>query len=739
MIDLVRPLAHLGWIALLIGALGGAACTDPGGDDPTGDDDDATVSEDVTILRDVYGIPHIYADTMAGASYGFGYAQAEDHLETMLVHYLAADGRVSEVLEAGEAALVHAGYGDPVNVDHMAHLFRTRAAVDERWDEIDDLDDPAWGVSTTELLTAFAAGVDAYVADHPSQVPAWWDGELEPQSVAAWMRRFLLSYQTRVIDGKLAGRGAPTPQESNEWVVGPQRTADGSVYLQSDPHLPFSGVTLWYEAHLVGGDLEVAGATLYGMPLIVMGHNRTLAYTQTSNAMDNADLFEVEVVAGDPTRYRYGDEQRPFVFEEITLPLAGGGTETLSLAWTHHGPVVEPRGNTDFADHDTVLVGAATMFDVVHSYAQFLKMDRATTVAQWRAAMQDLQLQRWNFVVGDADGTIFYVSNSRHPDRAAGVDWDAPVDGSDPALDWTVDPPWAFDDLAWAEQSSGDFFQNCNNSPGWITPIYGDAIDEASFPDHYFHHDTINVRGMRAMEQLASHDQWTFDELQALSMDVHCKIAEWYVPALDEAYQTYGGHPSLDDPAALATAADVLAGWDYRATVDSEAMTLFEAWLAVAGAAVDAGAPPPDPVSEEQALGALQAMAEAVRLLEDTYGSAAVPWGEVHRIRRGDLDLPIAGSGPQTPMLFMATPSEEQDGIGYAGRGSSYMKLTRFASDGTVEAVSIKPWGNSDDPSSPHYADLTALYAVNEYKPLWFERGDIETHLESTTALTYSR
>jgi len=107
------------------------------------------------------------------------------------------------------------------------------------------------------------------------------------------------------------------------------------------------------------------------------------------------------------------------------------------------------------------------------------------------------------------------------------------------------------------------------------------------------------------------------------------------------------------------------------------------------------------------------------------------------RIRRGDLDLPIAGSGPRTPMLFMATPTEYDGAVGYAGRGSSYMKLTRFAPDGGVEAVSIKPWGNSDDPGSPHHADLTELYAAQQYKPLWFEREEVEADLASTTTLTY--
>ncbi len=705
-------------------------------DDSAGDDDGPA---QVEILRDEFGIPHIYGDDLPAALYGFGYAQAEDHLSFMLVHYLAADGRLATALEEGDPDLEQAGYSNPLDWDLRSRLVRARAEVDDRWDQMDDHDDPQWEFSTTELLTAFAAGINDYMGEHPEEVPSWWSGSVEPQSVAAWMRLFLFNYQLGLISEKLAGiEERSGTQESNEWVVGPDKTDDGSVYVQSDPHLGWRGMTLWYEAHVAGGPMDMAGATLYGLPLIVMGHSDRLAFTETSNAMDNADLFEVPVSATDAGRYLYGDDELPFVFEEATVELAGGGTHTFEMAWTHHGPVVYPSETSDFSDQASVIVGAGTLWGQVHHLTQFLQMNLAQDVHEWREAMQPLQLQRWNFVVGDVDGNIFYVSNSRHPDRDGGQDWDTAVDGSDPALDWTASEPWAFDELAQATNPEAGFLQNCNDSPGWATPTYGDPIDESQWPDHYFNHDALGPRGRRALQQLDQEAPWTFEALQELSMDRYMLPAEWYVTTLGEGYALYGGGPDIDDPQALATAAAIFDGWDFYADTDSVAMTLFVEWAELVSGSISLSSPPPPDIDPETMVAALNALGYAVRALEDQHGTAQVPWGDVHRIRRGDVDLPIGG-GPSgsLPSLFLTSTTEEEGGIGYAGQGSSYMLLTRFAPDGTVSAVSIKPWGNSENPDSPHYNDLTELFAQSRYKEFWYYREDVEAHLESAMTLSY--
>ena len=705
-------------------------------DDSAGDDDGPL---DVDILRDEYGIPHIYGDDLPAALYGFGYAQAQDHLSIMLVHYLAADGRLSTALEEGDADLERAGYYSPLDTDLKSRIVRARADVDDRWDELDDHDDPLWSFSTTALLTAFAAGINDYMDEHPEDVPSWWSGSVEPQSVAAWMRLFLFNYQIGLFSEKLAGiEERSGTQESNEWVVGPDKTDDGSVYVQSDPHLPWSGITLWYEAHLAGGPMDMAGATLYGLPLIVMGHSDRLAFTETSNAMDNADLFEVQVSPTDAGRYLYDDGELPFTFEEVTVELSGGGTHTFEMAWTHHGPVVEPLETVDFSDRESVIVGAGTLWGQVHNLTQFLKMNLAQDVDEWRQAMQPLQLQRWNFVVGDVDGNILYVSNSRHPDRDPGQDWDAPVDGTDPALDWTAADPWPFDELALATDPAAGFFQNCNDSPGWATPTYNDPIDESNWPDHYFNHDALGVRGRRALQQLEQEDEWTFGALQELSMDRYMLQADWYVTALGEGYADYGSSPAIDDSQALAMAAAVFDGWDFMADTDSAAMTLFVEWSQVVSGDISLSSPPPEEIDEGMMVAALNALGDAVRSLEAQYGSAQVPWGDVHRIRRGDVDLPIGGGpGGSLPSLFLTGTVTEAGGIGYTGSGSSYMLLTRFAPDGTVSAVSIKPWGNSEDPESPHYSDLTEIYARSQYKDFWYYREDVEAHLESEITLSF--
>ncbi len=714
---------------LLPFALQACSCSLPG---ETGDSAPDT-SGQVEILRDSYGVPHIYGGSVEAAMYGFGYAQAEDHLSFMLTHYLAADGRLCTALEAGDEALALAGYGDPEGNDLLALLFRFREVVDEQWDDLDQHDDPSWSFTGRELLTAFAAGVNAYMAEHPERVPDWWSGQVEPQAVLAFVRATLLAYQVSIITQKASLAGEVISQASNEWVVGPGSTADDATYVQSDPHLAFSGGTLWYEAHLAGGPLDVAGATMYGVPFIAMGHNRSLAFTETSNSMDNADLFQVTVSATDPTRYVYGDQELPFTFSEVTRELAGGGERSFRLAWTHHGPVVDPLDSHDFAAGEQLLVGAVTMLEQAGGFAQFVAMDLAPDVDAWVEAMQALQIQRWNFVVGDTQGDIFFVNNSRHPARDDEVDWSGAVDGSDPELDWTTAEPWAFDELAWA-RADGGYFQCNNSSPGWITADYGEHIDESAFPGHYFTHDKLGARAEHALRELSARSDWTFEELQELSMSTYVLPAAGWIPLFEQAWEDYG--EQVADPAAVVEGVGILQAWDYQADVDSTGMTLYNRWMDLASVYTGT-ADPPDSVTEEEAVFGLDLLGQAVGDLQQGYGSAEVPWGEVHRIRRGEVDLPIAGGTSGNPSLFMATATEEVDGVGYVGKGSSYMLLTRLGADGVVEAVSVKPWGNSEDPESPHYSDLTELYAEQRYKEFWYDRQDVEQHLESTTVLEY--
>jgi penicillin amidase/acyl-homoserine-lactone acylase len=223
-----------------------------------------------------------------------------------------------------------------------------------------------------------------------------------------------------------------------------------------------------------------------------------------------------------------------------------------------------------------------------------------------------------------------------------------------------------------------------------------------------------------------------------VATDSYLLYAEEYVPRLVAWNQALGTQAS--DPAAVQRGVDVLAsGWDYVASVESREAWLFTHWARLMKSQLQLPypAPPDDTISDQAKLTSLNLLGRAVTELESAYGRPDPLYGNVHRIRRGDLNVPAGGSEGLLQALFLNTTELDADYIGYAWGGSSYHMLTELRPDG-VTAVSVKPWGQSDDPASSHYNDLTEVYAQGLHKPFWFERADVEANLESRTELPYN-
>jgi len=397
-----------------------------------------------------------------------------------------------------------------------------------------------------------------------------------------------------------------------------------------------------------------------------------------------------------------------------------------------------PVDTVDLSTTDEVLVGAATMYEQSHILTELRSLGAAQDLDEWFDGLRLLQLAKWNIMVGTADGRIAYINNSRHPDRLDGYDYkNGVVDGSDPAIDWTLRPPWDFDQLAWFIDPDAGFLQNCNNSPGWSTPEFGVPLDESDWPDHYMKRDVSGPRSALALRELDQREDWGYDDLRDLSVSDYVLMAEWWIPAMEASADAWGDEPEISDPADLQLAMELLSSWNLRATVDAEAMTLFDTWRGEVWQAVDLKSPPPLSVPEAEGVDGLNALVTAWQALEATHGDAEVPWGDVHRIRRGELDLPLAGGNSGLGTLKVGNTGGSAGQVGYASSGSSYMRLVELRPGQAPRVTSSKPWGNSDREASPHHNDLTELYAEGGYKELWFDREDVEAHAERELVLSY--
>jgi acyl-homoserine-lactone acylase len=582
----------------------------------------------IEILRDTWGVPHIYAQTETGALYGQGYAMAHDRLPTMLRAYRKATGRMAEAF--GPEWIEH---------DLEQRIWRHEQVARARYGEL-----PPPYQRTAE---AFVAGVRRYMAEHPERVPAWAI-DPEPFHLVALGRYAIWGWPLGQAWDDL-NNAAPEPDDgrgSNQWAITARRAAGGHVITLIDPHVAWSDEWLFYECHLHGGDLDAYGFNVTGVPYLGLGHNAHISWAFTTGGPDAADVYELTLDTVDGTRYLYDGTWRDLTRERTEIAVrTPEGVETVTREWlcSHHGPVLEVRGDKAYAFK---LAYAET----VQLVEQMGRINKARNLADFLEAMSLRMLMPQNAMYGDVDGNIYYQRTGLVPVRPEGYDWTRPVPGDTSRTEWLGFHDTA--DLVQVLNPPAGWMQNCNISPGTMTensPLTADR-----YPYYLYMDDTegSNPRGRRANVLLAEAKAMTLQDAMDIANDTYVEGERPWRSALLAAYEMHeASWAHLDD------AIGVLRAWDGRADKDSVGMALFRAWwLAleprrdrVLDGALEGNQTLPDDAA--QAL--LSALDEAGKGLRDQFGRLDVPWGEVYRARRADTSWPVGGVAGEAGLVTL--------------------------------------------------------------------------------------
>ena len=641
--------------------------------------------------RDRFGVPHIFAPSEADALEAFGYAQAFDRLPTLLAHYLAARGAAASVLGAGY-----------LERDVAARAYRLPEIAAERYGELPPV--------VREGLEAFAAGINRYVRENPGKVPAWAFA-VSPVDVAALGLLFNLLFATDPAEKHPAQMG------SNGFAVAGTHTASGNAIVSLDPHLPLDGALRWYEGHVCGGDLNMYGVSFVGVPYMAMGTNGKIAWGNTVNAPDLSDWYEVRLSQkdGKPV-YEWDGDTRPCDVRKYAFAVRGGEPITKTILSTHYAPILRVENGVHYACRK------ANVGDV-----QVLTQVRAQCAAQnvdeYRAALAGCHLVMFNHLFGDSTGSIGYVSAGSIPRRPEGYDFAGTVPG------WTSATEWGdyltIDELPQAIRPASGFVQNCNDSPAYCGAAIGDMQTPPPYPA-WLAPDVRTLRGDRMREMLTDETALSLDRAKAIATDPTDLNALCELPALIRA---------ASERRSVSDAAQVLAAWDGTLHRDSRGAALFQAWLlqpwvqsrlSVGGYVSPHYAESEPLVSDTyiyEPMDALEALADAAEWLA-AYGYALdTPWGELHRLQRGNVDLPCDGG------LDSLVPNggrlDETTGVTTVTFGSSFRAVVELHPNGEPEIWACLPWGNSDDPESPHFADQLPLAARREYRRVPWTRADV--------------
>jgi acyl-homoserine-lactone acylase len=684
----------------------------------------------VTIIRDNWGIPHIYGKSDADAVFGLLYAQCEDDFKRVEMNYIEKLGRVSEI--KGKSTL----YDDLM----MRILIDSADAVS------DYKKSPAW---LKKLLDAFADGINYYLYTHPDTKPSlltrfqpwypllWTDGSIGAINTAGVTVRELAAFYR---DNASTSTSAVIDEEpatgSNGFAISPAKTENGNAILYINPH-----VTFYFrpEVHVVSEEgLNAYGAVTWGQFFVYQGFNEHCGWMHTSSAVDVADLYDIKLNHNHRSiTYEYDNKQTPVKFKNVDILFkdeVSPGKFTTPVYVTQHGPIVARRGE---------FVQALKHYNrSMNGLIQCWQRTKAKGFADFKKTLDLRANTSNNTVYADAEGNIAYWHGNYMPRRDTSYDWSRPVPGNIKATEYkglhTVN------ELVHSINPSNGWLQNCNSTP--FTAAGDQSPKKENFPV-YMAPDGELFRGINAVRVLNKENKFNIDKIIAAGYDTYLAAFEDLVPALVKAYKNNvksgdSLYTLLNDPINL------LGSWDLRCNEKSVATTLAIEWGQRLLGSISR-APGADQVERTRAFAAgaspnelLLPLAAVLRDLSGRFGRWSVEWGEINRFQRisGDIDQEYKDDLPSLPVSYVSSlwgmlPSYTsrnfpQTKKRYGVNGNSFICAVEFGKK--IKAKSLLAGGQSGNPDSKHFADQALMYTKGQFKEVLFYKEDVVRHAEKT-------
>jgi acyl-homoserine-lactone acylase len=674
----------------------------------------------VEVIRTAHGVPHIRAKNLRAAGYALAWLQCEDYGAATPMDLLEASGKWASI----------AGY-EKIESDFIAR--RYRESILQNYSRI--------STETRSVYEGFAAGVNRYIELHPDEFPARMPSDFSGQDVAALEIAPPPVRKIRAFIARLSPPAAPERQNpigndegeetspddgSNAWAFAPSRTKSGKAILLRNPHLVWTAG--YYEAHMtVPGVIDFYGDFRIGGPFAVIGgFNRSLGWSTTNNSPDLDQFYALDVDPNKPDHYLFDGGSMPLKRELLTVPFRNGeglSTETREFWSTPMGPVIH-RANGKIYIVKTAGDGE------YRAGEQFLRMMRATSLAEWKEAMKMRARVTSNFTYADRAGNIFYVWNASLPLLPHPPSEDlAAVPARGKADIWTRYVP--FESLPQLLNPPGGYLHNENNSPHY-TNVRGPVNTKNAFPN--FETPELSLRSQLAIQLVGGDEKFSLEDIVRLKHSYRMLLADRVKDDLLAAIRATS--PSGD----MASAMELLERWDNTAAPDSHGSTLFEIWWAHYS-----GIRPPervilpdakrfakvwsesDPFNTPRGLAdpdrAVESFAWAVEETKRRYGSFDVAWGDVHRVRRGKVDVPVGGCSNDLGCFRILGFTRDADGKLTATGGDGWVLAVEFGD--TPRAYSVLAYGESRRTDSPWHADQAEMFAKRELKKVAFTEADI--------------
>ncbi|MEY2647765.1 MAG: hypothetical protein RL282_478 [Bacteroidota bacterium] len=684
----------------------------------------------VNIIRDKWGIPHIYGKSDADCVFGLMYAQCEDDFQRVEMNYITMLGRTSEV--NGENAI----YEDLL----------VRMVIDSAESVKDYEASPDW---MKKLLNAFADGINYFLYKNPKVKPAllkefkpWYPLTYTDGSISAIQTSDLTANDIKKFYAGLSTDLAALPKKdpekligSNGFAIAPSRSVSGNAMLYINPH-----VTFYFrpEVHMVSEEgLNAYGAVTWGQFFVYQGFNEHCGWMHTSSEADVADLYEETVEKkGEKLFYLHDNQQKPVTIQATTIAykLANGamGRKDFKIYKTHHGPVMALQNDKwiSMQSNNRSLNG------LIQSWSR----TKAKTFAEFKSIMDLRSNISNNTVYADDQGNIAYWHGNFMPKRDPNLDWSGVQDGTTSATDWkglhTVE------ETVHLYNPAIGWLQNCNATP--FTVAGNGSILKKKYPT-YMAPDPENFRGINAVRVLNIKTKYDINGLIAAGYDTYLSAMDILIPSLISASRTTIANDIKED---INKAIAILSAWDKRSAAHSVATTIAIHWaerivpMAMRGKTGLINSPLELPralkeMPDATKIGVLQ---DVLKKLKTDFGTWEVAWGEINRFQRinNTLKPTYDDNQPSIPSPFASStwgslPSYNSRAYAntkkrYGYGGNSFVCAVEFGKK--IKARSLLAGGESGDPQSKHFKDQAEMYTKGLFKDVLFYKEDILKNAE---------
>ena len=650
--------------------------------------------KNIDIVRDEFGIPHIYAQTDAEVAYGLAWANAEDDFTTIQEAYLAGNAMLSNYIGLKGAA-----------ADFITQFIGSKNLIEEKIGNISE--------DYMAVVEGYSQGLNAYASNNPDKVLYKKLFPITPKKMlmysqlqlfisnegAYWAGRILNNdTQDDFLDQNLTG--------SNVIAMNSSKTTSGETFLAINTHQPLEGPTSWYEVHLNSEEgTNIIGTMYPGTPNILIGVNEYLGWSHTVNYPDKTDVFKLRM----KNKRKYIVDEEEYELEKlkakITIKVLGIPIKINRKYFKSiYGPTLKNKSGY-------YSIRTPSLFHI-RALEQWWRMGKSKNFSEFYNNLKMKELPGFNIGYADKYDTIFYMSNGIIPKRAEGYNWKGIVPGDTKKTLWTE--YHNIEDLPQVIQPESGFIYNANHSPFKSTSA-DENPNQKNYNENMGYERYDNNRSTRLIELIESYDKISYDDFKDIKYDNSFPSKFNYNFMDISIIETLKLQAEND----LFELLDIIQKWDRKTDIDSQGAGIYGVlYYQLVRNYRNEIQKNNKTVSKEILLSAL---ADTKAYIINNFGSIKITLGVFQKLVRGDKELPIWG----LPDVITAMSSRPyKDGKHKVTQGESYIGLVRFNENGPI-LESIISFGNSDNPDSEHYTDQMEKYSKFQTKEMTFDKNII--------------